>query len=322
MSSNENRLVFRCVDVSARSAVAAALAPGQRKGIYMYEFFDGTCYIGKSLNMVERYAQHAHEYKHRCDFDGVDIKRAYFAPVSPDVSDAELDNLETLAIRRAEKEGRNLRNILKTNRPGGDASLLLDLDGERMRSLPWDRSGLTADLPAALFPEATSSQLERFEKLKSLPGYHNLVRSLSVYASETLQESANTAGLYWSASAFPRRRGAPAVCVTCGLLEALVIFANGGSFSGFLNVKRPEGAVVFPGIAPWRFSYYGYKAVQGVLTYEFNSLRKLDRALASPRFLDWAYRLNIECFRSAKNLVASSGNPLLMREMVAESTGR
>lgn len=321
MMRGDNKLVFKCVDVSARSAVAAALPPGRRKGIYMYEFSDGSFYVGKSVNMVERHAQHVHEYKHRPDFVSIEIVSAYFASVPLDTSDAELDMLETLAIGQVEKEGYNLRNILKTKRPGGSASFLMDLKGKEVRSLPWSRAASTADLPLAPLAEATPSQLKRFERLRSLPGYCGLIQTLSVYAAETMQEPANTAGLYWSASAYPKRRNAPAVCITCGLLETLVIFADGDDFHGFLNLKRPEGAIAFPGIARWRFADYGYKAVNGVLTYEFSSLRKLDRALRSSRFLDWAYRLNIECFRGAKSLVAASGNPLLMREIVAGKTG-
>lgn len=75
------QLIFRRIDVSVRSALSAELAPGERKGIYLYEFTDGTAYVGKSVDMVARHAQHLHEYKHRPDFDGVGIAAAYFASV-------------------------------------------------------------------------------------------------------------------------------------------------------------------------------------------------------------------------------------------------
>ena len=93
-----DKLVFKRVDVSARSALSAELAPGRRKGIYFYVFDDGTAYDGKSVDMVERFVQHAHEYRHRGDFDGVEISRAYFASVGEDVDAVELDDLETDAI--------------------------------------------------------------------------------------------------------------------------------------------------------------------------------------------------------------------------------
>lgn len=63
-------LIFRRIDMSPRSVLSAELTPGRRKGIYFYVFDDGTAYVGKSVDMVGRYAQHMHEYKHRGDFDG------------------------------------------------------------------------------------------------------------------------------------------------------------------------------------------------------------------------------------------------------------
>lgn len=63
-------LIFRRSDVSPRSVLSAELTPSRRKGICPYVFDDGTAYVGKSVDMVGRYAQHMHEYRHREDFDG------------------------------------------------------------------------------------------------------------------------------------------------------------------------------------------------------------------------------------------------------------
>ena len=112
-----NELIFRRIDVSARSALSAELEPGCRKGIYFYVFDDGTAYVGKSVDMVGRYAQHMHEYKHRDDFDGVAVAEAYFARVDDGADADTLDDLETDAIRRAEAAGYKLRNRLKCERP-------------------------------------------------------------------------------------------------------------------------------------------------------------------------------------------------------------
>ena len=309
------KLRFRRIDVSARSALSAELAPGERKGIYCYEFTDGTCYVGKSVDMVERYAQHLHEYRHRPDFAGVGIAAAYFASVGEDCGDAELDELETSAIAAAEAEGRELRNLLKVGRPGGSSGLLLDMDGRRMRSLPWDRADRTSVLSAAELGEPTASQRERFERLCRLPEGEALLDVLALYAGTALQEPANTAGLYWMATAYPSRKRTPAVCVTCGTLETLVVFADGDAPYGYVNVKRPDNDKGLPPVAPWRLSDYGYKAADGVRTCEFTSIDELRRLLSRPRFADWTYRLAIECFRRCKNPMAAKGNPLLMAAM-------
>lgn len=309
------KLRFRCIDVSARSALSAELAPGERKGIYRYEFTDGTWYVGKSVDMVERYAQHLHEYRHRPDFEGVGIAAAYFASVDAACSDEELDRLETAAIADAEAEGRDLRNLLKVGRPGGNTGLLLDMDGHGMRSLPWDRAERTSALPAAELGEPTASQRERFKKLCRLPEGKALLDVLALYAETALQEPANTAGLYWTATTYPARKRTPAACVTCGTLETLAVFADGGTPYGYVNVKRPDGDGGLPPVTPWRLYDYGYKAAGGVRTCEFSSIDELRRLLARPRFADWAYRLTIECFRRCKNPMAAKGNPLLMEAM-------
>ncbi len=314
------QLIFRRIDVSVRSALSAELAPGERKGIYLYEFTDGTAYVGKSVDMVARHAQHLHEYKHRPDFDGVDIAAAYFASVGDNCSDAELDELETRAIAAAEAEGRDLRNLLKVGRPGGSAGLLLDVRGHGMRRLPWERSQRTCDLPIADLGEPSASQSERFERLLRLPDGDAVLGALGLYADAAMQEPANTAGLYWTATALPARRRVPAVCVTCGTLETLVVFADGDAPYGYVNIKRPEGDKGLPPAAPWRLHDYGYKAASGVRTCEFSSIDELCNLLVRPRFADWAYRLNIERFRRCKNPMAASGNPLLMREMLAKSS--
>ena len=309
------RLQFRRIDVSARSALSVELAPGERKGIYRYEFTDGTTYVGKSVDMVERYAQHLHEYRHRPDFAGVEVAAAYFASVDEDCGDAELDELETSAIAAAEAEGCDLRNLLKVGRPGGSSGLLLDMDGREMRSLPWDRADRTSVLPAAELGEPTASQRERFEGLCRLPEGEALLDVLALYAGTALQEPANTAGLYWTATAYPSRKRTPAVCVTCGTLETLVIFADGDAPYGYVNVKRPDGDKGLPPVTPWRLRDYGYKAASGVRTCEFTGIDELSRLLSRPRFADWAYRLAIECFRRCKNPMAAKGNPLLMKAM-------
>lgn len=312
------QLIFRRIDVSARSALSAELAPGERKGIYLYEFTDGTAYVGKSVDMVVRHAQHLHEYKHRPDFDGVGIAAAYFASVGNGCGNAELDELETRAILAAEAEGRDLRNLLKVGRPGGSAGLLLDVRGHEMRRLPWGRNGRTCDLPAAELGDSSASQSERFERLLRLPESDAILDALGRYAGTAMQEPANTAGLYWTATAFPARRRVPAACVTCGTLETLVVFADGEAPYGCMNIKRPEGDKGLPPVAPWRLRDYGYKAAGGVRTCEFSSINELRSLLERPRLADWAYRLSIECFRRCKNPMAASGNPLLMREMLAK----
>lgn len=161
---------------------------------------------------------------------------------------------------------------MKCGRPGGDADEVLDLREGLMLSLPWARAARTSVLEPAGLPEATASQAERFARLMTLPGHGELLDALSAYVYGTMPEPAHTAGLYWVANAFPSRRRVPAVCVTCGMLETLVVFADGGAPGGCLNLKRPEGAFGLPGWAAWRFAPADFRAVEGVVSYRFGDV--------------------------------------------------
>lgn len=309
-------LIFRRIDVSPRSVLSAELTPGRRKGIYFYVFDDGTAYVGKSVDMVGRYAQHMHEYKYRGDFDGVGIAKAYFASVDDGIDAVVLDDLETDTIRRAEAAGYRLRNKLKCGRPGGDADEVFDLCEGRMLVLPWNRFDKADSLVPAVLPEATASQTDRFARLAALPECDALLDALSLYVHETMPEPAHAAGVYWTANAFPSRKRVPAVCVTCGTMETLVAYADGGVPYGYLNLKRPDGAHGLPGWDFWRFRSADYAAADGVVFYKFDGVRELMRVLEKPAFLDWAYRLNVELFRKCKNPLGGKGNSLLMKAIL------
>lgn len=307
---------FRRIDVSARSALAAELAPDCRKGLYLYIFNDGSAYVGKSVDLVRRYGDHLEEYRHRVDFEGVEIERAYFMVVDEDTDDCTLDRLETMAIRRAASEGYNLRNIQKMDLPGGSNDAVFELSEQKMRLLPWKRRDRTNDLTAAVLLAPSPSQLQRMDRLMASVNGALLLDLATRYIHETVQEAANTAGLYWTANAFPSRTETPALCVTCGTLETLVVFDDGARPFGYLNMKRPEGDKGSVPTAPWRTFDYGYKATGGIVTYEFSCLEELRWLLDRGRILDWCYRLNIEMFRHCKNPLGAKGNPVLMKRLL------
>ena len=197
-----------------------------------------------------------------------------------------------------------------------DADEVLDLREGRMLLLPWNRSGKADSLAPAELPEATAGQADRFARLTALPEYGELLDALSAYVHGAMPEPAHAAGLYWAANAFPSRRRVPAVCVTCGTVETLVVFADGGAPGGYLNLKRPEGAFGLPGWAAWRFALADFRAVEGVVSYRFGDVRGLSRAVAKPGCLEWSDRLNVELFRKCKNPLGGSGNPLLMKAIL------
>ena len=309
---------FKRIDVASRSAISAELSPDCRKGIYFYIFNDGTSYVGKSVDMVRRHADHLHEYKHRLDFNGLEIEKAYFMTIDENADDKELDDLETAVIQQAEHDGYNLRNLQKTNLPAGKTNYILDFNEREMRLLPWKREERTSRLPSATLQKPTNNQVKRFEKLKQLENSDYLFKLTTKYVHETMTEPANTVGIYWSATVYPSRKNgpSPALRITCGTLETLSVWHDEVGYFGFVNIKQPEDDSN-PLPRPFEsLANHKYAATQNVITTYFVCLAELDEMLNDEHFLDWCYRLNIEMFRHCKNPQAKFTNPLLVNEIL------
>ena len=307
---------FKRIDVTSRSTISAELSPDCRKGIYFYIFNDSTSYVGKSVDMVRRHANHLHEYKHRLDFNGLEIEKAYFMTIDENADDKELDDLETAVIQQAEHDGYNLRNLQKTNLPAGKTNYILDFNESEMRLLPWKREERTSCLPLATLQKPTNNQAKRFKKLKQLENSDYLFKLTTKYVFETLTEPANTTGIYWSATAFPSGNRGPALRITCGTLETLVILHDDEGYYGFANIKKPEDDNS-PLPRPFEsLANHRYSATQNIITTYFLCLEELDEMLSNEHFLDWCYRLNIEMFRHCKNPQAKFTNPLLVNEIL------
>ncbi|MDO4183191.1 MAG: hypothetical protein Q4E12_06275 [Coriobacteriia bacterium] len=313
-------LVFKEIDPQARSAVAAELPAGKRKGIYCYVFSNNTFYIGKSKDMVVRHGQHLHEYKDRPDMRGVAIARALFASLPAKTGKQELDDIETDMIRWAERQGWELQNRAKTNRPGDGGDIKVLLDSSAVFRLPWDRAKRSNACVPAKLGRSTQSQVKRHDKLKALPYWSELRALLRRYVAETIQEPAHTAGTLWSASALPGgREGAPPlVCISCGVLESLVVYREGDGVGGFLNCKRPaEDKLPFPKV--WGSDKDQYKASKDVIRRYFYSLDELERLLENERLLNWCWRLNIEMMWKSGNPNVRALNPRLVRDLLGKS---
>jgi hypothetical protein len=317
------RLVFRSIDGSIPSAASLALHADERRGIYLYEFTDGTAYVGRSIDMARRLSDHRHDYRH--DPRKPEIRQAHFAPVSDDVSVAELDEIETRAIHWAEQHGFDLINELKVNRPGGSADLAVVLDDGAAPLLPWDRTKRTNLLESAAPPAPTKSQQERYSRFMATPALSSLMDDIGRYVAETIPEFARLAGTRWSITAFPPRTKGPddevcAACITCGTLETLIIWTDGVNASGRINCKRPEGDRSFKPFHPSLPGHNSYRAAGGVVSYTFWNEPAFDRMLNDKRLLDWCYRLNVEMMRKGTNPQAHWTNPSLAQNVIEAAT--
>lgn len=238
-------LTFRSLNVSGRASIAGDIPEGHRRGIYIYRFDDGRWYAGKSENVVMRYVQHRHEYRHAEIPLEVDVM--WFAEVSS--NDAKkLDDAETKVIASLEKRGFDLVNQMKTKTPGGTNDVITEQAPYFGVSLPWNRlkgtkrsNELLNVGPLSQYESAEKHH--RYEQLVSKAYWLELLSALRRYAEETIPALAETAGTLWVATALPsvsRSKLQRMLCVSCGNVETLVIFEENGIPYGFMNVREDK----------------------------------------------------------------------------------
>ena len=69
------KLSFKMLEIDGKASIATDLCDGDVRGIYAYEFTDGTWYVGKSTDVRTRHVQHMHEYRHRAWSGGPSVHR-------------------------------------------------------------------------------------------------------------------------------------------------------------------------------------------------------------------------------------------------------
>lgn len=115
-------LHFKQLELDGRASISTGLTDEQASGKYAYEFTDGMWYVGKSKKVKARHVQHMHEYRHECP--ARIPKRMLWAEVHGD--ERQLDYAETQTIAWFEQKGYPLFNVMKTGRPRGEMSIVVD----------------------------------------------------------------------------------------------------------------------------------------------------------------------------------------------------
>lgn len=237
-------LRFCGLRLDGERSIASDVSDKSCRGIYAYEFSDGTWYVGKTIDVRNRHQDHLHEYRQK--HPPLIMIRMLFAEM-PEVSDGELDRLETEAINWFSRHGYDLINKAKTSIPLGSSTASIVIDGEFGVEIPWERSrrncGNSRSAPLEAFKDAKA--LAKFRKLLSYGKSERMIELAARFASMALPAPSATAGVLWTATAMPSRggdsrRSKTVACVSVGNVEMLTVFADGEAFSGFLNVKEPS----------------------------------------------------------------------------------
>lgn len=298
-------LRFRSVAFEGKQSVEDAVKEAGRSGIYAYEFTDGTWYVGKSKNLPKRHIEHVHEYKHRNP--PLTIKSMFFAPVSPRSAEA-LDRSETDAITWFAEKGYELNNVMKTSLPRGSRPVEIDTGMGFGVDIPWTRRNrprLTGTRQLTTENGFAKEKLVRFERLKGLPYWDELLESLTRYVSELIPAPEKSYGTLWTLTALPSKRNGNRTlcCLSCGNLETLTLFDVSGDCCGFANVKLERHLAMFRRLPCGVEGYEAdYRAARGVTTFSFDDLDGLARLMDREWFLDASYRLVAELMRKGPSM--------------------
>lgn len=304
------KLVFRCFEVHGRPSIVADISEGHRRGIYIHRFTDGRYYAGKSEDVVQRYVQHRHEYRHA---EGSPVVDAMWFSEIPGEDETELDDDEATVIKALEVRVLDLVNLMKTKMPGGFGDVKVGEAPFAGLSLPWVRSGRSrigsAPADTEAFASYESDGKKRFDRLASKYYWPNLLLLLQGYVEESITAPDLAAGVLWTAVSFPAVSKAKVpriLCLSCGNVETLVLFEKRGVPCGFMNVRedRTRGAVLPQKIAGSDAVRVDYGTARGIQRLYFDDLRQLLELLDYVGVLVCAYRLNVETMRKGEYFAA------------------
>lgn len=303
------RLRFSPLEIDGRESISTDLTDEQAFGVYAYEFTDGMWYVGKSIDVRSRHAQHMHDYRHEVPPRAP--KQMLWAEVHGD--ERQLDYAESQAISWFEQKGYPLLNVMKTGRPRGDMEVIVDTGAGWGVPIPWERNSLPGSRRTFTYEE-DDVKMAKFDQLQKEECYSGLIVLLRRYVRETIPAPADTAGTLWVATAMPSGSCNDRLCcISCQNAETLVAF-KGGRLHGFVNMKRNSKGNLPRGRWHYRTHYGTLPNSYGI---RFKDLRSLERLLKDETALDCCYRANAELMRRGASMYRRFNNPYLVKDILA-----
>ena len=295
-----------CYDVQQLGTIRPLLASSHGMcGLYVLRFADGTAYVGQSVDIARRFLEH------RRRFD--DLVAIEVTPWAREHLDAGEQRLIA-----AIEAGCTIRNILHTDRPGGDNDIAVAITEAQSIILPWDRNARTRPNAPGAHPPGTD---RRVEYLRQIGDLDSLAAIIGIYVHETIPDPTNTVPYLWNVTALPStaRTGGQRRLATlnCGNLETLYItdYPDENYARIWFNIARPTGrtddelTVHSPGVWTHPFTYKS----QQVWTWEVDYITYIEEDLQPPipfdDFNDLAYQLNVRLMRRGTSRFARHHNP-------------
>lgn len=174
-----------------RSSVADLYKPGARCGVYVLMFTDGQAYVGQSVDVVRRYAQHC--YVHQ------DIKALTFKEVCTD----DLDREEQELIRVIEQTGYGLRNTVFSALPPieSDFDLVMDPSEQRLWLTDLDKYDTTG--PRIINDGLRRKQAAKYKRFRENCGIDEIIENVRQYVRSGIPAIKRSEVSFWSLSCLP-----------------------------------------------------------------------------------------------------------------------
>lgn len=210
---------FRRWPTPPGTSLSAMLRTGEsRCGIYILEFAGGERYVGQSVDVVRRFADH----RRRWD----DIEAVQFLPVPAPM----LDEVERQTVHKHVEQGVHLRNIQLLNTSWSPSTLDAEID------LPMQESWVTGAAPDPSEDPRTAiarrrlAMRPRYQRLLTHPQADMILADLTAYVRDAIIWPSHTVEARWTVSVFPStgrsRDQQRVICVNCGLVETFVVLED------------------------------------------------------------------------------------------------
>ncbi len=227
---------FRRWAVPAGTSLSAFFRPGEsRCGIYILEFANGERYVGQSLDIVRRTADHARRFP--------DIIAVQFCPLAPHV----LDAAERQMIQSQRDAGHHLRNIDLVSQSWADSVLdaVVDCDAQ----VDWMHGGPPShpDNIRMLIAKRRRATAARYVELTQHPRFADIFADLCGYVDRAVAWPSATDGRFWTVSVLPStnrtREQRRLFTVSCGNVETFVMIEDRSSGEPWWFINIEHGVV-------------------------------------------------------------------------------
>jgi len=292
--------------VAGVNSIAQLLpASAGRCGIYVLTFTNGEYYVGQATDVTSRFRDHRDTYP--------DLAELRFWRVPRH----DLDAAEQAEIRRLLAAGLPLRNVTGAlGRLGAGPFDKLVTPAEQTTWLGSAPSDRLPDDSREKLAEQRRVQRRRFDRLQADPRFAKLAPSLRRYVAWTIPHPARTEMNRWAIAAAPgtnSRSWPRLLTLSIQNLETLYVFAHvADPTQTSIRVNVDQDVVLQRWGAvdrlqeqhPWLTAYeaHGYLSRPGVLAFEVDRPRDLQRLLAIPAITPAARRLNLDLMRKGPTM--------------------